>query len=308
MILSTFARKVTNYSKRFPSRLRASPSKPKFLVAEVISRLGLNLSYCSFRTRDGSRLCLHNEGIPLGLYKGTYADHDSIQFCLDYLQAGDLAVDVGANIGHFSVAMARKVAERGIVISIEPNPYVFRCLIDNVTLNNLNNVMCKQVALSMQDPLCQCKFWIPGGNSGEGALGTKAKFERSGVYEVVDVLCRRGEALIAELGYAEREVALMKVDVEGTELDVLKGMGEGIKKIGCIHFEYSEANYEEMGFQGSQVLDFLRSEGFEVFEADSEAKRLNLLTRDIERADLVAVRDRNALLSRTGYLLENRRI
>lgn len=207
----------------------------------------------------------------------------------------------------FLVAMARKVAERGIVISIEPNPYIFRCLIDNVTLNNLNNVMCKQVALSTQDNSIS-EFWIPGGNSGEGALGTKSKFAPKGIsYEVIDVLCRRGEALIAELGYAEREVALMKVDVEGTELDVLKGMGERIKKIGCIHFEYSEANYEEMGFQGSQVLDFLRSEGFEVFEADSETKRLTLLTRDIERADLVAVRDRKALLSRTGYILENRR-
>lgn len=244
----------------------------------------------------------------MGLYKGTYADHDSIQFCLDYLQAGDLAVDVGANVGHFSVAMARKVTERGTVISIEPNPYVFRCLIDNVSLNNLNNVLCKQMALSTQDKdKFTSKFWIPKGNSGEGALGTKSKFERIGSYEVINVLCRCGEALMAELGYAAWEVALMKVDVEGTELDVLKGMGEGIKKIGCIHFEYLEANYREMGFQGSQVLDFLRSEGFEVFEADSEAKRMTLPSCHIERADLVAVRDRNALLSRTGYILENRR-
>lgn len=49
MTLSTFARKATNYSKRLPLRWRASHSKPRFLVAEVMSRLRLNLSYFSFR-------------------------------------------------------------------------------------------------------------------------------------------------------------------------------------------------------------------------------------------------------------------
>jgi len=283
--------------------MESSSSKPRYLLSEFMMRSGLSLSFIRFQTLDGSKLCLHNEGIALGLWNGSYVDSYSIQFCLDYLKEGDLSVDIGANIGHFAIAMANRVSNSGTVVAIEPNPVVFRRLIDNVLVNKLNNIISRQLAIAMEDR-CMKTFYVPRRNSAEGALGTKRKLRH---YKKFQVLCRSGQSLLRELGLADQEVALIKIDVEGAELEVLEGLGAGIQKINCIMFEYSEENYSEMGYEGAKIIDYLRLAGFEVFEVDSSAKKLTVFSRYIERTDLIAARDINLLQSRTGYILVDRK-
>jgi FkbM family methyltransferase len=62
------------------------------------------------------------------------------------LKPGDTAVDVGANIGGHTVALARLVGPAGHVAALEPQRLAFYCLCANVALNNLHHVVCHQVA------------------------------------------------------------------------------------------------------------------------------------------------------------------
>lgn len=207
----TLTRRVVRRATREYEGIRKARSKPRFLFARFVMLTGVDVPWASFETADGSRLRLHAEGIPLGLWQGTYGDRDSIKVCTDYLRPGDVAVDIGANIGHFTVAMGNVVGRNGRVLSVEPNPRTNRHLRENVRLNHLSNVTCDCVAMSCEDGTVAC-FYVPRRDSGEGALGAKPKFAH---YEQFDVVCRSGERLLEDRGLLGQSLALMKVDVEG---------------------------------------------------------------------------------------------
>src|SRR4051794_40390959 len=63
------------------------------------------------------------------------------------LREGDLAIEVGANIGAHTVAMAKRVGPRGTVVAFEPQRVVFQTLCANVATNSLPNVFCYQSAV-----------------------------------------------------------------------------------------------------------------------------------------------------------------
>lgn len=65
-------------------------------------------------------------------------DYEDSMFLLDHLNEDDLFVDVGANVGHFSLLAASKKAK---VIAIEPIPDTFRRLNENVVLNNFEKLI-----------------------------------------------------------------------------------------------------------------------------------------------------------------------
>ena len=73
------------------------------------------------------------------------------RFINKFLRPGDIFVDVGANIGLFTLIAAKLVGKRGHVYAFEPSSRIHQRLIDNIKLNNLTNVSCYQLALSDRD-------------------------------------------------------------------------------------------------------------------------------------------------------------
>jgi FkbM family methyltransferase len=144
----------------------------------------------------------------------TYEPHVQVAL-LRTLRAGDAAVDVGANIGVHTVLMARLVGAAGKVYcyeaSIENKAYLDR----NLALNGCRNVVAEQVGVwdaaaelefSFVEEVAGCSFFSPAGVR----VGRQEK-----------VLCRPLDDL---LGPAEpRRLTLIKIDVEGAEMAVLRG-------------------------------------------------------------------------------------
>lgn len=291
---------AANYFGNLAGGWRRAPSKPRFIMAEVIRRLGLDTRVLRFTADDGTRLHLHNQNIALGLWAGTYGDTAAVRFCCDYLRRGDLAVDVGANIGHFAIAMARSVGTAGAVIAIEPNPACYRCVLENARLNGVHNITAVNVALCDEDDVTR-PFYVPRGNSGEGAFTRKTRIRR---YDTIYVPCRSGRSLLAELG-AGRRISLLKVDVEGAELLVFQGLGVMLGSVDCILFEYAEPQDAGPSPGGVGVLEYLRTAGFEVLQFDSTARSLAPFAPRAAGAvhDLVATPDVDGLCVRTGYTM-----
>lgn len=126
-------------------------------------------------------------------------------------QSGDTVIDAGAFIGRHTLAYARDVGPSGRVIAIEPHPENFRLLQRNVRQNGYSNVTCVQCALSDY--------------SGQGHLAYDRETSTSalspGQSRSVPVRVRTLDDLLSELQV--RQVDLMKVDVEGAELSLLRG-------------------------------------------------------------------------------------
>jgi FkbM family methyltransferase len=140
-------------------------------------------------------------------------EFDTTHVLLNRLLPSDIFVDVGANLGYFSVLAAKRLTE-GQVIAVEPSPRSYRLLRTNVELNGLNNVQIVQRILWRESgqplELHATDPWNSGADSVLGAGATEA----AGISMTLDELA-------ADLGLDR--MGAIKIDVEGAELDVLLG-------------------------------------------------------------------------------------
>jgi FkbM family methyltransferase len=168
--------------------------------------------------------------------------HDTI---LGLLRPGDSFVDVGANIGYYTVLGARAVGDEGTVIALEPVPETAAILRDNVEANGLMNVMVVEAAAT--DGLSpSVSLSVPS-----TLLGRATISEVKGSQKIVTVAVRLDEACRG-LG----SVRLVKLDVEGNELGALQGSDDLLTRT---EFVVVECNVDE-----EAIGDHLKNRGFHV--------------------------------------------
>lgn len=182
---------------------------------------------------------------------GEFSEFET-QFLCNLLSEGDVAIDVGANIGALTLPMANKVGKEGMVIAIEPQQYVYHMLCGNLAINNIYNVTTFQRAASNRDEI----LWVPyidynaGGNYGgvslehQGQLGQMA----------LEGKCYPVAAMTIDQLHLGK-VNLIKVDVEGMELEVLKGAEKTIQRYRP--FLYVESDREHKRQDLKNYLDHL---------------------------------------------------
>jgi FkbM family methyltransferase len=137
------------------------------------------------------------------------------------LGPGDCAVDAGANIGCHTLTMSRCVGRTGRVLAIEPNPKVTGALRENLRLNGIENVEMATVAVSdaagravVRAPAEADELASNQGLSSLEALDTPA--------ECTDVEVATIDELVERTSM--RPIALVKIDVQGFDAKVVRGM------------------------------------------------------------------------------------
>jgi FkbM family methyltransferase len=143
------------------------------------------------------------------------------QWLIAHLSPGDLVIDVGANLGYYSLLAAALVGSRGRVVAFEPNPSVRARLLEHVALNAQQRVITvSDAALGARD--AETTLYVPAraAESGLASLQlTPALIDR--MPSAVSVPLKRLDSCVstAALGTAR----VLKIDVEGGETDVLAG-------------------------------------------------------------------------------------
>lgn len=174
------------------------------------------------------------------------------------LRPGDHVVDVGANLGWFTMLMAAQVKPDGKVWAIEPMPPTLAALEENVGLNPTLNVTVLPLALGAEEGELDLHLFegLPHGHASASTLGRSD-------YESYRVPVRTLDALLD----GERAPSFVKVDVEGSELDVLKG-AERLLGGERPPMWMLEVNYETsaaLGYRPVEMLEpFHRRDGYEV--------------------------------------------
>ena len=162
----------------------------------------------------GSRMRLNTSDLigNMLIFTPNYYDHAERSWLRKIVKPGDYVIDVGANIGAYSLFLARLVTSTGSVIAIEAEQRNAALLHQNIKLNGLNWVVVKQIGVSDKEEVLSLLL------NSTGNAGAHSFFEQSDTAAppTQQVTCK---PLLDIIG--PRTPKFMKLDIEGFEHRVL---------------------------------------------------------------------------------------
>ena len=184
---------------------------------------------------------------------GSYEAHfaDLFRYLVTY---ADRCVDVGANVGVHTIRLAKLVGASGEVIAIEPDPDLAARADGNVRLNRLSNVRVIQAAAAAAGDATALLYRSGLADANRGRASLLHHTYLTGLTQevptvTIDEVCRD-------------PIALIKIDVEGTEAAVVAGAAATIARDHpAIIFEYAP---KSLGGQVASPFDWLSGQGYEM--------------------------------------------
>lgn len=235
----------------------------------------------------------------LGQYYYIHQQYESFETCLieQVARPGTTVVDIGANVGYYTLVLAKQIGPAGKVIAIEPDPSNMSLLRRNLQLNHLDNVLCEQAAAL--DHEGETTLYLSDINDGDHRVfdaQDDARFNQGKKRMKVVVRAIVVDKYMAELG---KQADLVKVDIQGAEMLALPGMLNTLSHPDVVLFcEFWPYALRQAGSDPIQFLETLKNQGFELFEileATHKVTSVNvneLVNRfsDPEYANLICVR------------------
>jgi FkbM family methyltransferase len=181
---------------------------------------------------------------------GEHYEPDVWKSVMNEVRIGDVVVDVGANIGLYAIALAKRVGDSGKVHAFEPDPTNFRALSRHCSMNGVTaRVVLYEVAAAEKD----------GSLSFEGGLGSESHIGGDGQLYRVD-------GISLDSVFAGGCVDILKIDVEGFEEQVLKGASTLLEDLKrgprIIYVEVHPFAWHRVGTTGESLPRFLADCGY----------------------------------------------
>jgi len=201
------------------------------------------------------------------IYKYGAHDPQMTRFLQDSLvfEPGDVVLDVGANIGWYSLILSKLAPEAVDIYAFEPHPENRALLEENLRQNAADNV---HVVASAVSDHCgeQDLFVYSGANTGRHSLLPINSGERIRIHTTTL------DQFWLEQRLGQRIPRFIKVDIEGYELMALRG-GEGVlQRCPTVLFEYSPQFMQAAGQDPGALLDLMFGLGFQCSRVDDGRK------------------------------------
>jgi FkbM family methyltransferase len=170
-----------------------------------------------------------------------------MQLCTD----GANVLDVGANVGWTVLNIAKRI-QTGMVLGFEPDPFNYQRCMENVSLNDPRNVLLFPVGLSDIKATLNMEVRVASNRGGNRILS-------SGAGHQVEVVKLDDFEPIKNLGHVD----LIKIDVEGYEMNVLKGARGLLEKHHPVLFiEVDDSNLRDQGYSARELIVFLNDNAY----------------------------------------------
>jgi FkbM family methyltransferase len=164
---------------------------------------------------QGFRMLVSSTDVGIGRELAFYRVHEPLVTNLlpGFVRQGDTVLDIGANIGYYTLLLSRLVGPNGCVIAVEPHPANAHLLRLNLRLNGINNVQVVSAAVS--DGEGQATLFEAEGSNWHSLHPTDRTAGKTLLVTTltVDTLARQ----------TARPIALVRMDIEGWELNALRG-------------------------------------------------------------------------------------
>lgn len=235
---------------RIMDRLRAERRPIRFLLSRILAETGLSVSLGLKIKRPAWNLHFFNTSLSMALWLDADTRLEDIEVIRGLLPLSGTFVDVGANIGDLTLAGANAVGPAGRVLAFEAHPRTFSLLLKNLRLNNCGNIY--PVNAACGDAFGWTRFTDRRSDD----------MNRVGNEGVVVPVIPAGMLI------PDGPVHLLKVDVEGFELFVLKGLKTTLGRTNHVMLEVGDRLFAQYGYAFGDVYDLLCSEGFVLFRRE----------------------------------------
>lgn len=190
---------------------------------------------------------------------------DPARTCLlSLLAPGDTVVDIGCNVGEVALRAASLVGPAGRVIAFEPDPTNHARCASNLALNGFTNICLENTALGDSEGSSWTHLESPDNRGALWLSGDKAQGSAQVPTTTLDAYCPRNGL---------QKISLIKIDVEGSEMRVLRGLEKSLARFRPILFvEIDDALLRRGGTRAADVVSWIESRGYRIESAD-EARR-----------------------------------
>lgn len=201
----------------------------------------------------------------LGLSKYGIYEPYTTELLKQFIQKGDIVLDIGANIGYYSLIFSRLVGKGGKVYAFEPDSVNFSLLKKNIETNEMTNVIAEQKAVT--DKTGKTRLFLSLIHKGMHRIAPHKDLKSIEIdtIRLDDFFCDK-----------DKKVNFIKIDIEGAEPAAFNGMHKVLetnKNIKIIT-EFNPVVLTDSGFCAQELLDLLVKLGFKFYCIDEENKKI----------------------------------
>lgn len=227
-----------------------------------------NIGEVTIRMKHAGKMKLYtNDYIDRWLFTGADFEPSLVSLVRKYLSKNDNFLDLGSNIGYFSLIASNIVKENGTVYAFEPMPPTIERLKANIALNKINNIQIIKKAASNKSGIV--RFKTPSDkirNSGRSSMRT---IEEN--FIELDVEMVAIDSMLDDI----KKIRLIKMDIEGAEALALEGMAGLISRDRpVIIMELSDLFLKQMNSSSLAVLNILTNHSYKMFRIQDSITEL----------------------------------
>jgi FkbM family methyltransferase len=230
-----------------------------------------------YQYRSGSLRRIRQGGVQLEVDISDYIGH-YLYFAFEDSSANALfrqvtavshVVDVGANLGWTALRMA-SLAPQGWVMAFEPDRENFTRCQANVSLNSFPNLFLFQVGLGSQPGTATMEVRTPSNRGGNRISPSSEPTNKT-------IEMARLDDMLSQ--FPDNRIDLIKIDVEGFELHVLRGAEQTLKQCKPVLFiELDDNNLRDQGDSARELVQFLEGHGYQTLEDAATGTKISSST------------------------------
>lgn len=253
-------------------------TKLKILAAGCMQKT-INLFYKDVSNIHSVKNGIHwnldlQEGIDFAIFIFGCFEKETTNALSRMIKKGDVVIDIGANIGAHTLHMAKSVGDKGKVFAIEPTNYAFNKLKNNIMLNPLisNRIIPRQLLLVSEH---NKNDKVSGIYSSWPLVGTN---NRHRVHCGVEMSISNAKKNTLDNVIVENRISkidIIKLDVDGNELDILIGGQNSITKFRPIFVMELGPDQYEKNSNFDKVVQLMVSMGYEFYSLNESVKYPN---------------------------------
>ncbi|MEQ8560268.1 MAG: FkbM family methyltransferase [Cytophagales bacterium] len=231
--------------------------KLKFLT-RLRSKLYGNSTKGVYDTPFGKMRLNRNKYLDRQIIETGYFEKNSVDCFKRLIGKNEIVLDIGANIGFFTLMFSRLVGDQGVVVAFEPTNRYYSELIFNIELNELRNCTVEKIGLSSSSS----EKTIFVGDSSATIHYTNDDID-SRPREIIKL--KSLDQYLADSSLSK--VDFIKVDIDGHEPEFLVGAMNSIQEYHPkMYLEISQDHYYKAGHNAIDFYDYLKDNGFYVYD------------------------------------------